>query len=335
MRKYISIVSLLLILSICVFGQSKKAENFGFKHLNISFNKDSVDILIKYKSGDEMKSKPLFFFCQGSLPIPLIITEGKDVYPSFPFDTKIIIEKFHLVIVGKPGIPLITNTKELEPDFSYLERNSHQPPIKYSKYNYLEYYVNRNLHIIDYLTQQKFINSSNLVVAGHSQGARVAFEMALKSNKITHLIYANGNPSGQIMSMVTKSRQREISGDTIPIADNDFKHYESVVSDSSNVDLTYGDSNKSIYSFSKSSINTFPKLKIPVLICYGTNDPSTPFNDYLHAEIIRQRKKNFTFQTYIGLEHNFFGLKQSGEIDYDNFNWDKVVNDWLKWLKFR
>ncbi len=323
---------IILLLTVKVFGQTNFLDIQGFKRISILYNNDSINILIKSKSGDEMKSKPLFFFCQGSLPIPLLIKEGKEYFPQFPFNTNAICEKYHLVLVGKPGIPFIIDSKDLQSDYSYFESNSQKPPIKYSKNNYLEYYVKRNLYIIDYLTHQKYVNVCNLIVAGHSQGARVAIEMALKSKRITHLIYACGNPCGQIMSMVSKSRQRENLADSTKYADDEFQYYEEVVENIDNIDGKYYDLYKSTYSFSKSSISSFSKLKIPVLVCYGTMDPSTPFNDYLHTEIIRKRKNNFRFQAYIGLDHNFFGVNKTGEIDFENNNWDNIANDWLKWL---
>ena len=61
----------LLLFSNLVFGQ--KAENFGFRHLQTTYKNDTVDILIKSLKGEEQIKKPLLLFCQGSLPIPLII----------------------------------------------------------------------------------------------------------------------------------------------------------------------------------------------------------------------------------------------------------------------
>jgi hypothetical protein len=71
---------------------------------------------------------------------------------------------------------------------------------------------------------------------------------------------------------------------------------------------------------------------MPVLVSYGTKDFSSPYNDYLRVEMMRQKKNNFTFKAYIGTEHNYFPLKPNGEINYDIFNWDKVANDWRQWL---
>ena len=105
-----------------------------------------------------------------------------------------------------------------------------------------------------------------------------------------------------------------------------------MVSDTMNSDYVSGDSFKSVYSFSKSSLNNFPKLNIPTFICYETLDPITPFNDLLRVEILNQRKTNFTFKAYAGLDHNYFGIKETGEIDYEKFNWDNVSANWLNWL---
>lgn len=315
-----------------VIVNKKTPEDFGFKHLKIPFQKDSIDILLLSKQGDELKSKPLFFFCQGSMPIPLLIMDGAVNYPSFPFDTKALSEKYHLAIVGKPGIPLIAQVQELQSDFSFLDSISHQPPVKYIENNQLDYYIKRNVSVIKFLSKQKYIDKNQVIVAGHSQGARIAFEMALKSKRITHLIYASGNPCGQIMSMISQSRQREYPFDTTNLTENNFKDFEAIVLNPNDTSKATDDSFKSIYSFSKSSLSSFPKLKIPVYICYGTLDPVTPFNDLLRTEIIRHKKNNFTFKTYVGLDHNYFGVNETGETDYENFNWDHVANDWLNWL---
>ena len=78
-------------------------------------------ILIKSKKGEENTPKPIFLFCQGSLPIPLIIYEGKESFGTFPFNPDSISKNYHLVIVGKPSIPLIADVNTLQNDFTYLD----------------------------------------------------------------------------------------------------------------------------------------------------------------------------------------------------------------------
>lgn len=67
-----------------------------------------------------------------------------------------------------------------------------------------------------------------------------------------------------------------------------------------------GDTHKATIEFSERPIQYLIRLKIQVVVCYGTKDWSTPFNDYLRVETIRDQKTNFTYNAYIGTEHNFF-----------------------------
>lgn len=98
------------------------------------------------------------------------------------------------------------------------------------------------------------------------------------------------------------------------------------------MDGSQGDTYKATYEFSHPPIKYLEKLKIPVLVSYGTKDWSALFNDFMRVDFIRQRKRNFTFQSYVGTDHNFFPLTADNKPNYDIFNWDKVADDWLKWL---
>ncbi|MEI9908220.1 MAG: hypothetical protein WDO71_00215 [Bacteroidota bacterium] len=79
-----------LLFTISSYGQNQRPENYGFRHLQAAYKGDKVDILVKSKKGEEQKKKPLFLFCQGSLPIPLLITYDdngkKGIYPVFVFN---------------------------------------------------------------------------------------------------------------------------------------------------------------------------------------------------------------------------------------------------------
>jgi len=71
--------------------------------------------------------------------------------------------------------------------------------------------------------------------------------------------------------------------------------------------------NTGTYSFSQNENEVLKRLKIPVLICYGTKDEAGPFNDMFHIETIRDRASNISFKAYVGLNHNYFGLKSQSE----------------------
>ncbi len=81
-------------------------------------------------------------------------------------------------------------------------------------------------------------------------------------------------------------------------------------------------------------MNYLIKLKIPVLLTYGTKDYGlVQAADYFRIEMIRLHKSNFTYKGYIGVEHNFFPVKPNGKINYDIDNWNKVAEDWRNWLQ--
>lgn len=228
-KKMKKIVLLFLLVCSTVFGQRKSIEELGFKHIVFKYKSDTVDILVKSKKGEEHKPKPLFLFCQGSLPQPLIKYDEQGYYGVFPFSTDSLEQYFHLVIISKPYIPLVADVKSLKSDMSFVEPSTGKFPKKYSELNYLDYYVERNSAIIQFLQNQKFVSKEKLVVAGHSEGSTIAAKLALKNKKVTHIIYASGNPLGRIQTIINQHRSKESDTDSTRFAEFDFEYWNEVV----------------------------------------------------------------------------------------------------------
>ncbi|MGI8580786.1 MAG: hypothetical protein ACR2KX_01195 [Chitinophagaceae bacterium] len=207
MRNFLTIISFFLVGQL--LAQNPTPESFGYRHLQFLYQKDTVDILVKSKKGDEQKSKPIFLFIQGSLPVPLMLYDTISHYPVFPFNADSLTTDYHLAIIGKPFIPLISNTKNLAGNFTYYDQKTGQFPNKYIERNVMDYYVKRNIEVIKYLKGQSWVSKNKLVVAGHSEGAAIAAKLARVSINITHLICASGNPLGRIMSIIEQSREAE------------------------------------------------------------------------------------------------------------------------------
>jgi len=331
------VIMLLLSVIFCLevnvtSAQNKKPEDFGFRHLKMRYQKDTVDILILSKKGEEQKVKPVFLFLQGSLPTPLVILgENGRPYRVFPFKADSMLDDYHLAIISKPGVPLVLERQNLQSNFNYLDPATKAFPQKYINNDNLDYYVNRDATVVKYLKKQNWVAKNKFVIAGHSAGSTIAAKLASVSKNVTHLIYAGGDPMGRLATMVEKIRE-----DTTAKAydlEEEFTYWQKVVNDSENLTTKTGDSNKTNYSFSIPPINYLKKLKIPVLIAFGTKDYGAPFNNFLRLEMIRLKKTNFTYNAYFELEHNFFGFKKDGSVNYDIYNWDKVGLDWQHWLQ--
>lgn len=320
----------LILLSLNCSAQRPTPENLGFRHVQTTYRKDIVDILIKSKKGEDFVQKPLLLFIQGSLPRPLIIIyDTTRTFQIFPFKLDSLLEKYHVAIIGKPFIPFIADERALSKDYNFINPDTKEFPPEYVARNYLNYYVARNKAVIKFLQKQKWVSKDKLVVAGHSEGSTIAAKLAFDFRAVTHLIYLSGNPFGRIMSIIERNRREET--DSTPLADDSFNYWESVVESPEQM-IGPGDTNKATYQFSEPPFKFLQKLSIPVLIAYGTNDYSSTYNDFLRVDMIRQKKINFTFNAYIGLDHNFFPKDKDDKPDYEIYNWDKIGYDIGAWL---
>ncbi|MGK4567895.1 alpha/beta hydrolase family protein [Flavobacterium sp. 3HN19-14] len=329
--KNLILIAMLLISKVYAYSQ-KIPEDYGYRHLQFKFQNDPVDVIVISKKGEERIPKPLFFFCQGSLPQPVVKYDEKGLYGTLPFDENPFLNDFHIVIVGKPFVPIISDVNKLGKDFMYLKDIENEiPPKGYIERNYLDYYVFRNNFILRQLAKERWVRNRKLVVAGHSEGSSIAVKMAATNKKITHLIYSGGNPYGRIMSILAQSRFTE--NDSVHDGSNTIDYWKTVVDNSKSISFNGGDSFKTTFDFSQPQNENLSHLKIPVLVTYGTKDWSSPYNDLFRIEAIREKKSNFTFIDYPNLDHNFFPVNEERKPNYEIYNWDKVAKDWLIWLE--
>ncbi|BAV05187.1 hypothetical protein SAMN05421788_105356 [Filimonas lacunae] len=326
--KLLSFVLALLSFSVAC-AQDKPVEAYGCRLVQTVYKGDTVHILVKSKKGEEQVKKPLFFFCQGSMAQPLLKYDDDGMYGVFPFNTDSLSQYYHLVIAGKPGVPLQAGKKQLGDNFVYLDSTGRLPDT-YRRNNHLDYYVQRDEYVLRFLEKQPWVATGKLVIAGHSEGACIAANLAAKDKKVTQLIYSGGNPLGRIMSMVRMGRDTET--DTAGEGEKTFALWEKIADNPTDTGYTGMDSYQTTYSFSHPLMHLLDGLKMPVLVSYGSKDHSAYGNDYWRLESIRRHKKNFTYKVYIGTEHNYFPVRKDGSINYEVFNWDKVANEWCAWL---
>ena len=306
-----------------VFAQ-KTPEDFGYKHLKLTYKNQLVDIIIQSKKGEENQKKPMFFWCQGSLPQPVIKYEETKIYQTFPFNVNNFLDEFHVIIIGKPQIPIIADVKDLKKNYIIAD-DSLRIPKAYSDNNYLNFYVDRNNFILKKLLKEKWVSTTKLVVAGHSEGSTIAAKMASINKKITHLIYSGGNPYGRFLNILAQSRQNDDDNQSI-------EYWKEVVANKNDLSYNGGDTYKCTYDFSESLEAEILQLQIPTLISYGTKDWNVHYVDLFYVETIRKKLNNFTFNPYVGLEHNYFQVNEKLEPNYEIYNWENVGKDWLKWL---
>lgn len=312
---------LFLCIAVISFSQST------IRTEKITYKNTTVDYIIISRKGEESKKKPLFVFCQGSLARPLKFLADDASYPIFPFSEDVLLEKYHILLVSKPGIPVEEHVNNLNKDYTFPKEAL--PPKEYILNNNLDYYYKRNNFLVRKLIKEPWIDSKKLVVAGHSEGSYVALKMARTNSNVTHLIYSGGNPLGRMMSLINQSRLNPKEKEQT--VNKELSSWRNIVVNKNKRELS--DENTSFYTYTLSQDFTkdLLRLKIPVLVTYGTKDQNGIFNDYLNVLTIKEGKKNFTFKSYFNCEHNFFPVDENFEINYEIDNWSEVAKLWREW----
>lgn len=96
---------------------------FAVPHAN-----DTIEFI---KVGTATAKKPVLLFCQGSLPIPLVIefNDGVRMITGISnFNYELIAQRFHIIEVSPPFIPLIAKEQDLSTFNSCLYRLWHSRP---------------------------------------------------------------------------------------------------------------------------------------------------------------------------------------------------------------
>ncbi|MGI4885509.1 MAG: alpha/beta hydrolase family protein [Janthinobacterium lividum] len=304
-------------------GAPRPPEAFGYRHLVVRCGRERVDVLVLSRHGEEAVRKPLLLWAQGSLPTPLILYDQRGPYPVFPFHPKEVLRTCHLAITGKPGIALVANVEGQNPNRMFGEGT---PPAYYTPRNYLEYYVRRDVAVLRRLKKQPWADKTRVVAGGHSEGSSVVARLAAVPGLVSRAVYLAGSPLGRALTEVA----RDPDDTTAVAAEQGFAKWQRAVDRPAQNDGGPGDSNKNTYSHGRSELPFLLRARVPVFVGYGTRDAGAAANDYLRIEAIRLHKTNFTFRAYVGREHNFFGLK-GGRVNYDDFYWDAVGADFLRW----
>jgi len=336
MHKYLLIT--VTFLTISLFGQNKGIVYNQAIHFQLKHEKDTINFIVADTILNE--KKPVFLFCQGSLPIPLFIRINNDFVFMFGggisnFDKETIKKHYHLVVISMPKTPFYSEISHLTQSLCYIPDTSKKEEfrIDYLKSDYLENYVNRANIVLNYLQNQEWVDNSKLIVGGHSQGAIVATALAYTNKKITHLGVFAYNPNGRIDQMIREERKYVEKGMKTWEEANKGIAYWNNFWESVNNPETLAQQPQLIAwkSFSKPTINKFTSIEIPIFLSYGTEDITSDLCDLIPLKFIEKGKTNLTLNRKIGLGHNFFEVDEKGRPNHKKGHWIETMNEFINW----
>jgi len=113
-----------------------------------------------------------------------------------------------------PHTPLIVDKVNLNNKYNYIidSTDEYSYSEAFLKADYFENYVDRANKVIQFLLKQSWIDAAKLVVAGHSQGSRVAVGVASSNKKVTHLGLFGYNPYSRIEQLIRQNRKDALLG---------------------------------------------------------------------------------------------------------------------------
>lgn len=336
MKLLLILLSILFLSNADVIAQAN-IEGTHYTHFQLSSKHDTIDFVIADTNLND--EKPVLLFCQGSQPVPLFfdLDDRTIPVPLSNFDVEKLNRSYHVCVISMPKTPLIVGEDHLNRQYNYVtdtsEQNSYS--VSYLRNNYAENYIRRANEVIKFLRKQKWADDNQLVIAGHSQGARVAVGIASTNKKVTHLGLFGYNPHGRMDQLIRQIRENVDEGRyNWEVADSvtqkRIEFYELIQNEDS---VSADPQLVSWNSFSKSTEAELVKLKIPIYIAYGSEDIIANDCDLLPLRFIEADKKNYNLVRYPNLEHNFFPLDENGKPDHSSGKWNEVLFGFIDWVE--
>lgn len=180
----------ILIAIISLSSVHRQGKVKEFQHYNLSDKKDNIDFIVLRKDSDV--KKPVLLFCQGSQPVPLFLEVYGDTInlSTSNFDLKYMSEFYNVVVISRPHTPVIADTSQVNDAYNYVTdkyNNPHSYDSSYLKSDTKEITSRRANKVWKFLKKQKWVDETEFVIAGHSQGAREAVEIASKNKEVTKI----------------------------------------------------------------------------------------------------------------------------------------------------
>ncbi|MGH9935573.1 MAG: alpha/beta fold hydrolase, partial [Blastocatellia bacterium] len=243
---------------------------------------------------------------------------------------RLVGDKYHYVVLSKPGIPFI------------VEGEVVPPPQKYHDLLSLEYRAKAASSVIEHLLQADWIDRTKIVVAGHSEGARVAARVSAINKNVTHLgLFADGGLT-QMFNFVVNARKLVRQG-AISAAEAEkeiaalLEQFKAIFAEpKSTTKFWAGHTYLRWSSFFAPALDDLLPLDIPIYVSATADDVngSVESSDLVQLEFIRRGKKNLTYKVYPRADHFYMERQQKviGNVNMISHR-EGAVKDFMLWLE--
>lgn len=339
MHSLLKSICILVFLLVEITGLKAQSSLDNVRQFTITTETDTIHFI--KTSYDITTPKPTILFCQGSLPIPVVITVGNGYFiPSVNnFNHKELSEKYNIIVISMPHTPLVAEMGSLTKSLHYVPDISkpNERDQRYMKDNYLQKYVERGNIVLEFLRKQPWVKKDEIILLGHSQGAYIVTDLASENDDILAVGYFGGNPLGRYNQFILEQRNKVKSGkitgaEAQSNIDKLYKNWRKICEREDN-DTSFGDTPRTTKSFTASSIDKLSKLKMPVFIAYGTEDDGAQFCDFLPVYFELAGKKDYKCRAFVGYGHNFEEKFPDGRSNFEKMHWQDVMDEFILWCE--
>ncbi|UOY06836.1 hypothetical protein L0P88_23325 [Muricauda sp. SCSIO 64092] len=335
MKRTFCFLIIVLVLSKTSYGQHEKI-TANWK--TISIHDNSLGEIEYHVHKNKMSSyKPLIVYLQGSKNFPLYWLNPNGGYStSTTLDFASISNEYHIVLISKPNIPFVDSIQIAPSGRKYYPLNAAYRE-KYS----LDWRTNAADKVINDALKKLDVDSSTVIVWGHSEGSQVAPAVATNNKNITHVISMMGNSLNHLYDFILQERVAALNGQISnekaqSNIDSLYAEYEKIYKDpESTTKEWFGETYYKWSSFTLSSpIENMLKLDIPILYVAGGADYQSILNmDYAKLEFLRKGKDNLTYKVFPNCDHFFMETRtdESGKKEWID-HLDEVNDFALKWV---
>ena len=335
MKRSFYFLILMLIFSETIYGQHEKITN-NWKTISIN---DSILGKIDYHVYQNKinKHKPLIVYLQGSTNFPLYYLNPNGRYSSgITLNVSSMSNDYHIVVISKPNTPFVDS-------ITIAPSGRKQYPMRegYSEKYSLDWRANSTNKVINDVFKKLDVDSSKVIVWGHSEGSQVAPAVAVINKKVTHVISMMGNSLNHLYDFILHERISAFNGEKSneeaqSNIDSLYIEFEKIYKDpKSTTKEWYGETYYKWSSFTLDApIDNMLKLDIPILYVAGGEDRHSILNmDYAKLEFLRKGKNNMTYKVYPNCNHFFMEIKTdiSGKKEWID-HLDEVNNFALEWV---
>lgn len=254
--------------------------------------------------------KPLILYLEGSGSRPLFYIRGDGkLGTGTTLNAEDYANDYYVALISKPGIPFIDTLKYSPSGRAYYPTND-----RYTKSYSLYWRAGAGSRAIDYLISKLPVDTTRIIVMGHSEGAQVAPAVAVLNGHVTHLIMMMGNALNQLYDFLVEARLQVEKGEITATqgqitVDSLYSEYEKIYKNpGSTSDYWFGETNYKWSSFTlQTPLEHMLKLDIPIFYIAGGRDENQTIidMDYARLEFMRRGKTNLTYKVYPTLDHFF------------------------------